>query len=604
MSVKQKAQPQRVTLLTGSGHRVDADPQEQNHVTAVAKQKQQQQQPPSRKIRRFASSTSTSSLVRVVFFVVSVLMPMVYVKYHSELLPTFAVMIVEPKQQPNVSVSPLLNTSTRVSTPGAYAAATGSQQKVNWSIGVGKNDSQTEIHSHTTTTAESIETVSKVALLPDNRGGNAKRNNKNDDGKQKRKKRRSTNLFKLESKSVSELLENDQGRAIVVLSMGKNKTHEEIAGQQPQPQQKGHPAIGNQTQLSPLERFVFSARNIAKFRGWIVVVTDAPSLDDLEESINAALDENDANTLLVRPRPGDLLEDRFHDEQMAYFRLKTFALDYIDMDPRLDGVRIVYYMDEAVLFGSMIHETMQELEFMYGIGRPTTEATKSDKTIGTAALQSSGDGTEALEDAVTKVQASSARGKMWMFRANHNSSDHDHAMESGHIVLDRNISRPCLDRWRREFDEKAAGERIVMDQRLLSFLLEEEEEYKTTTVHKTSKPLECSIQLMEQAPYADYPSVDSIRNQTYALIEHKKVRHPPMVHTGNVMRMEARSPEFIRPYLQDLLRLRGNEKDEKDEGLIGTDTFARPDTQEGIEETISSPTARVVAWLRTTQQNT
>lgn len=277
-----------------------------------------------------------------------------------------------------------------------------------------------------------------------------------------------------------------------------------------------------------IERFVYSARNTGKYNGWIVVLTDAPSgrYDGMKNWTD--------HVIVMEPKEEDL-KTHYNVSNMIYKRFKTFAIDYMDRDPRLRDVELVYYLDADIVFGDNMMTAFKGLETTYGIG-PLGRVNSTNTT-------------------------DLGKGKMWMFKGN---SKKWH-IQGGQIILERERSKPCLQRWRKGFD---AEETAIMgkDQWLLMDMKAEMEEARNQTHGNNTGEnitLECEIVLMEQKPFIEFPLVKNIRKASKELIKNpkKKYTYLPMVHVRNDGGTADMRDRYIRPYIRNLLRFKKNQKD-------------------------------------------
>ncbi len=278
-----------------------------------------------------------------------------------------------------------------------------------------------------------------------------------------------------------------------------------------------------------IERFVYSARNNGKYSDWIVVLTDAPAgrYDGMKNWTYGVV--------VMEPKEEDL-KTHFEIPNMIYKRFKTLAIEYMDRDPRLNNVELVYYLDADIVFGDNMNKAFTGMETTYGIG-PLGSNTTNTTSLG-------------------------ARGKMWMFKGNSEKWQ----IQGGQIILDRKKSQPCLERWRKGFDDEATA-KMGKDQFLLMEIKAEMEEARNAKFNKTktidNTGLECEIQTMEQAPYIDFPTVSKIRQYSRALKKDpkKKINHAPMVHVRNDGGTATMKDKNIRPYIANLLRFRKGQRD-------------------------------------------
>lgn len=299
--------------------------------------------------------------------------------------------------------------------------------------------------------------------------------------------------------------EDEIERAMFVISMGKKAA-----------------------QTKTIERFVYSAREIGMYSGWIVVLTDAApgrydGMKDWTEKV-----------IIMEPKEEDV-KTHFNVSNMVYKRFKTQAIEYMDRDPRLDRVELIYYLDADIVFGDNMNKAFHGLETSYGIGRLGANSTNT---------------------------TSLGRGKMWMFKGNSKKW----LIQGGQIILDRYKSQPCLERWRKGFDEKETAE-MGKDQYLLMAMKAEMDEARNATLHQSQSSnitaLECEIVTMEQSPYIEFPAVTTIRRQSN-LLKKQPNRHydySPMVHVRNDGGTATMKDKNIRPFMANLLRFGRRQKD-------------------------------------------
>ena len=301
-------------------------------------------------------------------------------------------------------------------------------------------------------------------------------------------------------------------RAIFIISMGKKASKTKV-----------------------VERFVYSARKIGKFLGWIVVLTDAPP-----GRYNNMLRWAWADKVIIMEPKEEDLKTRYKISNMVYKRFKTFALEYMGRDPRLDQVQLVYYLDSDIVFGDNLIQAFNGLETTYGIG-------PYGGTANSTSLR---------------------RGKMWMFRGNIFSkyAQGSWPLQGGQIILDRYLSQPCLERWRRGFDQEDTKE-VGKDQFLLLDITAEMDRERNLTLHQSissnKTALQCEIVIMEQAPYIEFPSVEEIKIRSKNLREKRGYRYDysPIVHVKNDGGTKDLRESEIRPFMKDILQFKDNQRD-------------------------------------------
>ena len=275
-----------------------------------------------------------------------------------------------------------------------------------------------------------------------------------------------------------------------------------------------------------IERFVYSARKTGKYNGWIVVLTDAPAgrFDGMKNWTD--------NVIVMEPKEEDL-KTHYNVSNMIYKRFKTLAIDYMDRDSRLNDVELVYYLDADIVFGDNMKQAFKGLETTYGIGRLGVNAAANSTNLG--------------------------RGKMWMFKGN---SQKWH-IQGGQIILERRNSNPCLERWRKGFDDESTAS-MGKDQYLLMDIKREMDEARDAFLNDSKRiPLECEIVMMEQKPYIEFPLVKNIRKASKKLTENpkKKYKYLPMVHVRNDGGTADMKDKSIKPYIRHLLGFKKGDKD-------------------------------------------
>ncbi|VEU34152.1 unnamed protein product [Pseudo-nitzschia multistriata] len=321
------------------------------------------------------------------------------------------------------------------------------------------------------------------------------------------KRRRRRGYRDKKGKKEKETYEDDIERAMFVISMGEKAA-----------------------KMNTVERFVYSAREIGKFSGWIVVLTDAPS--DRYANMNNWTEK----VIFMDPKKEDT-KTHYKVSNMVYKRFKTYAIEYMNRDMRLEQVELVYYLDVDIVFGSDLGPAFHGIEKTYGIGRLGVNTTAN-------------------------VTDSIARGKMWMFKGNSGKWQ----IQGGQMVLDRSLSQPCLERWREGFDQKKVTD-YAKDQYLLMAMKSEQEQAMNRTMNSTDPDLDvdlaCEIVTMEQAPYIDFPLVTTIKQRSKVLRKHpkRKFHYSPMVHVRNDGGTANMRDGNIRPYMRSLLRFKKDQPD-------------------------------------------
>jgi hypothetical protein len=110
-------------------------------------------------------------------------------------------------------------------------------------------------------------------------------------------------------------------------------------------------SMGKEASASKMvERFVWSARYRGEWGGYIVLLTDAPK---------SRYEGLSHHFVVMNPLPRHF--NASFPLDMPYKRFKTHVLDYVDMDRRLDGARLVYYLDVDNIVGNSLPRMFQQL---------------------------------------------------------------------------------------------------------------------------------------------------------------------------------------------------------------------------------------------------
>eukprot|EP00536_Pseudo-nitzschia_multiseries_P017329 jgi/Psemu1/50400/gm1.50400_g len=347
--------------------------------------------------------------------------------------------------------------------------------------------------------------------------------------------------------------------------------------------------------MSMVERFIWSARNIGEYKGWIVLITDADKYR-YEDLAVAALPQGEQD----KPKyENGTIADSFNSEnKFLVFRpterrfakitrhrrftqatdmnskiFKTYALQYADEDARLDSIELFYYLDVDIVFGNRVQPFFEGLERLYKIGRITD---------GREEASDNSDRRYNVNDSTAATDRENGPAKIYFFEGNGRNR-----IQGGQIVLDRESSQPCLERWR-ELMQERRKRRKLKDQMSLTTMLKEQKaraKAKRTNVTdsdvathnitdevvdekkelKGSRP-DCEITLMKQKrEWIQFPELDDIQKRNAEMQEKdaKRPEYPTLVHfrnSANVMKKV--EEEHLQIYMRDVL---GFDQDEKDE---------------------------------------
>lgn len=298
-------------------------------------------------------------------------------------------------------------------------------------------------------------------------------------------------------------------RALFVISMGKNAAKSKI-----------------------VERFVYSARTRGKFHGWIVVLSDAPR--SRYRSLTSHNNNWTSNVVHMQPDPVHLQPagHNFSMTTMGYKRLKTYVLEYVGMDARLDDVRLVSYLDVDIVVGDSLWPMFHGLERTYGIRNGTSPVSQSLST--------------------------SPQGKVWMFEGN----TANWRIQGGQMFLHRTESQPCLERWRHLMD--TASKHSRKDQDMLMQMLQEQ---KAALENEDLSHLACEVVIMKQKPFIEFPKPNVIVARAKKLRSDngnsttKVYDYAPLVHLRNDGGTKRVKSRHIKAYIQDVLKFEPGQKD-------------------------------------------
>jgi len=339
----------------------------------------------------------------------------------------------------------------------------------------------------------------------------------------------------LDDESYDDDAVDDSKRALVIISMGE---------------------LASNTTM--VERFVYSARKIGRFNGWIILITDAeegrysnlpvaalPKSNKKSSSIHNSLgsfisnhigDQNDLNRFLVlrtqEERFANITKfEKFKAENTMNSKIfKTYILQYADLDERLKDIELFYYLDVDIVFGNSIRPLFTVLEERYKIG------TLYKKT----------------KPNITETK----KPYIYFFKGNGGQK-----IQGGQFVLVRQRSQPCLERWRQLMLEQR-NVTYLKDQVQLTMMIQEQ---RQRSKKKISTSGSCKIKLMHQnSTLIQFPELSQIKR--YKL---RRGKEPPvLVHfrnSANVMRDV--EEHHLERYMRELLHFGRFQKDTH--GILG-----------------------------------
>jgi hypothetical protein len=278
---------------------------------------------------------------------------------------------------------------------------------------------------------------------------------------------------------------NDPDRAIFLISMGRQAAESKI-----------------------VERFLMSTRRRGHWNGHVVLLTDAPA--DRYQN----LEHKDDRFIVMNPRPEHFNWETKHD--MPYKRFKTYALDYVDSDPRLDSVRLVYYLDVDIIIGNTLSNFFQDVEHQYNISSRT--------------------GSETMLRSPDHQDEVNARSNIYFFKGNFAKTP----VQGGQIILERDSSRDCLLWWRSFMDQRLNE---TKDQPFLRDMLE----------HNHNNTRNCDLTIMTQEPHLHFPSKESVSEMN---LRSKSERvYSTLIHIKNTGKVRDIPEEDETAYITDVLYL-------------------------------------------------
>jgi len=280
----------------------------------------------------------------------------------------------------------------------------------------------------------------------------------------------------------------DRTRAVFLISMGRQAAESSI-----------------------VERFVLSMRRRGNWHGYVVLLTDAPydRYDNLQEE--------DGHVIVMHPKEQDFNWNTKHD--MPYKRFKTQVLDYVDAEPRLDSVQLIYYLDVDIIAGNDLSNFFQDIEATYQIS--SESKLQQQRKAGGVAL-------------TTVQQNPNKDSNIYFFKGNFAKTP----VQGGQIILERDSARGCLLFWRSMMDTYTNE---TKDQPFLKYIQE----------HNHNNTYKCHMTVMEQEPYLNFPSAATVAESNAKWPSRR--HYPPLLHiknTGKVRNIpDAAEGIFIRDVL-------------------------------------------------------
>ena len=271
----------------------------------------------------------------------------------------------------------------------------------------------------------------------------------------------------------------DQERAIFLISMGRQAAESKI-----------------------VERFVMSTRRRGSWKGYVVLLTDAP-FDRYSD-----LEERDDEFIVMHPNPHHFNWETKQD--MPYKRFKTYVLDYVDSDSRLDTVELVYYLDIDIIVGNGLSFFFDDIESKYNVSSVS-------------------------KPYIPGVEKPTSN--IYFFKGNFAKTP----VQGGQIILERDSSKPCLLWWRSFMDTHTDQ---TKDQPFLKEMMHQ---------NYPNNPHSCKMTVMDQEPHLHFPSKESVRAQIN--LPQSKRSYPSLIHIKNTGKVRDIPERDESQYISDILHL-------------------------------------------------
>mmetsp|Transcript_18988 Transcript_18988/g.40042 ORF Transcript_18988/g.40042 Transcript_18988/m.40042 type:complete len:817 (-) Transcript_18988:112-2562(-) len=261
-------------------------------------------------------------------------------------------------------------------------------------------------------------------------------------------------------------------------------------------------SFGKQAAESTLvERCILSLHRRGAYDGYIVVLTDAPP----ERYQN----EWDVNVIVMHPleehlqlEDGSPIQYTKENTSLKSKRFKTFIIDYIAMDTRLDSVDLIYYLDIDILAGNAMGDLFHGVEDKYEISR------------------------EERSGGLSKLYFFQPLSKEW-------------PLQGGTFIVERKTSRHCLELWRKEIDAMTIKGR-GRDQDGLRNIYER---------IQSGDESQCQMIRMANENYINFPTPRTFVKMTQQSVQ------PNLIHISNSVFAKWIGDEKQNEYIHDVLLL-------------------------------------------------
>ncbi|KAL7438769.1 hypothetical protein ACHAXH_006250 [Discostella pseudostelligera] len=262
-----------------------------------------------------------------------------------------------------------------------------------------------------------------------------------------------------------------------------------------------------------VERCILSLRRRGAWNGYVILLTDAPP----ERYQN----EWDDNVIVMHPldkhlnaADGTPLTFTKDNRSLKSKRFKTFIIEYMSMDKRLDSVQLIYYLDIDIMAGDSMHSLFSNLERKYNVSQETREGGLS---------------------------------KLYFFTP---ISD-EWPLQGGTFIVERKSSAHCLALWRREIDNMTVSGR-GRDQDGLRNI------YQRIQYGEEDK---CELVRMENEQFISFPIPRTFKRMR------RESSFPILIHISNSVFAKWIDEKQQTEYIHKVLQL---SEEEKQSGKYGT----------------------------------
>ena len=204
-------------------------------------------------------------------------------------------------------------------------------------------------------------------------------------------------------------------------------------------------------------------------------------------------------------------------------RFKTFIIDYMDMDKRLESVELIYYLDIDIMAGDAMGPLFNKIEDKYEVSRE---------------------------------ERSEGSSKLYFFTPLSN----EWPLQGGTFIVERRSSRHCLELWRKEIDALTISGR-GRDQDALRTVYER---------IQTGEEDRCELVRMENENFISFPTPRTFN----VLVKQSKHQSsfPGLIHISNSVFAKWIDEDIQTNYISDVLQLSEEEKQSGKYGKIVVQT--------------------------------